>query len=159
MDTRVTRKVVADPRTSLAMWLRAGRAQRKLALDDVARVTKLQPRIQEKIEEGNLDGLPSEVVVRGFVMSFARCVGLDETEAVERYGQCANSSALPTTSVARAFVETLVAAPKSANATPTATPNAPMILEAPPEIMPSATKELTTHAAHPAHADAPENQN
>ena len=138
------------------MWLRAGRAQRKLTLDDVARVTKIQPRILEKIEAGNLEGLPAEVFVRGFVKSFARCVGLDETEAVERYGQCANSSALPTTSVARAFVETLVAAPKSANATPTATPNAPMILEAPPEILPSASMELTPIAEHPDLAAEPE---
>jgi cytoskeletal protein RodZ len=129
------------------MWLRAGRAQRKLTLDDVARVTKIQPRILEKIEAGNLEGLPAEVFVRGFVKSFARCVGLDESEAVERYGQCANAPALPTTSVARAFVETLVAAPKaekSANANAT-----PVILEAPPEILPSASIELTPIAEHP----------
>ncbi|HEY6038982.1 MAG TPA: helix-turn-helix domain-containing protein [Kofleriaceae bacterium] len=134
------------------MWLRAGRAQRKLTLDDVARVTKIQPRILEKIEAGNLEGLPAEVFVRGFVKSFARCVGLDETEAVERYGQCANASALPTTSVARAFVETLVAAPKSANANA----NAPTILEAPPEILPSASMELTPIAEHPDLAGEPE---
>src|SRR3569623_952272 len=150
MDTRVTRNVVADPRTSLAMWLRAGRAQRKLTLDDVARVTKIQPRILEKIEAGNLEGLPAEVFVRGFVKSFARCVGLDEPEAVERYGQCANASALPTTSVARAVVETLVAAPKNA------TPTAPTMREAPPEILPSASMELTPIAEHPDLAAAPE---
>jgi hypothetical protein len=129
------------------MWLRAGRAQRKLTLDDVARVTKIQPRILEKIEAGNLEGLPAEVFVRGFVKSFARCVGLDESEAVERYGQCANAPALPTTSVARAFVETLVAAPKaekSANANAT-----PIILEAPPEVLPSASIEMTPIEEHP----------
>ena len=146
MDTRVTRNVAADPRTSLAMWLRAGRAQRKLTLDDVARVTKIQPRILEKIEAGNLEGLPAEVFVRGFVKSFARCVGLDESEAVERYGQCANATALPTTSVARAFVETLVAAPK---ADKSASSNTPIILEAPPEILPSASMELMPIAEHP----------
>src|SRR3954471_16054871 len=135
MEPRVTRNVAADPRTSLAMWLRAGRAQRKLTLDDVARVTKIQTRILEKIEAGNLEGLPAEVFVRGFVKSFARCVGLDESEAVERYGQCAGSPALPTTSVARAFVETLVAAPKAEK---NANTNTPIILEAPPEILPSA---------------------
>ena len=158
MEPRVTRNV-ADPRTSLAMWLRAGRAQRKLTLDDVARVTKIQPRILEKIEAGNLEGLPAEVFVRGFVKSFARCVGLDESEAVERYGQCANAPALPTNSVARAFVETLVAAPKAdktAKAAPTmleAAPSpfeaAPSRFEAAPEILPSASMELTPIAEHP----------
>jgi hypothetical protein len=158
MDTRVTRNVAADPRTSLAMWLRAGRAQRKLTLDDVARVTKIQPRILEKIEAGNLEGLPAEGFVRGFVKSFARCVGLDESEAVERYGQCANATALPTTSVARAFVETLVAAPKAeksanANATPVMLEAPPEIV--PPEILPSASIEMAPIEEHPdvvAHA-------
>src|SRR5262249_42625280 len=71
-----------DARTSLALWLRAGRAHRGMSLDDVAKVTKIQPRILERLETGKLDGLPAEVFVRGFVRSFARCVGLDEREAL-----------------------------------------------------------------------------
>src|SRR5664279_1844500 len=139
MESRGTRSVAVDPRTSLAMWLRAGRAERKLTLDDVARVTKIQPRILEKIEAGNLEGLPAAVFVRGFVKSFARCVGLDEGEAVQRYGECASAPIGPTSSVARAFVETLVAAPKSESK---AAPVAPKMLEAPPEIFPEASMEM-----------------
>lgn len=126
------------------MWLRAGRAQRNLTLDDVARVTKIQPRILQKIEAGNLEGLPAEVFVRGFIKSFARCVGLDESEAVERYGQAAAAVKLGgTNTVARAFVETLVAAPVSR----TADGKAPTLLQAPmvpplPEILPEASMEL-----------------
>lgn len=130
------------------MWLRAGRATRNLTLDDVARVTKIQPRILEKIEAGNLEGLPAEVFVRGFVKSFARCVGLDEGEAVERYGQCANAIG-PSSSVARAFVETLVAAPKAA----------PTMLDAPPalpEILPEASMELAPIVEHPDVVAEPE---
>lgn len=141
MESRATRNVV-DPRASLAMWLRAGRAERKLTLDDVARVTKIQPRILEKIEAGNLEGLPAEVFVRGFVKSFARCVGLDEGEAVERYGQCANAVG-PSSSVARAFVETLVAAPKAADR-PSMLEQVPV-----PEKMPEASMELAPIAEHP----------
>jgi len=120
------------------MWLRAGRAQRQLTLDDVARVTKIQTRILEKIEAGQLEGLPAEVFVRGFVKSFARCVGLDESEAAQRYGQCANAPATPTNSVARAFVETLVAAPKSE---PKAVPVQPSLLVE-PEIFPDSSREM-----------------
>src|SRR5205085_11580253 len=76
-------------RASLPDWLRAGRAERKLSIDEVAKITKIQPRILEKIEAGQLEGLPAEVFVRGFVRSFARCVGLDETEALRRYAACA----------------------------------------------------------------------
>ncbi len=92
---------VVDPRTSLAMWLRDGRARKKLSLDDVARITKIQPRILEKLESGQLEGLPAEVFVKGFVRSFARCLGLDEAEALDRYATCRNAP------VARALVESM----------------------------------------------------
>src|SRR5262249_5702342 len=85
-------ETVVDARTSLALWLRAGRAHRGISLDDVAKVTKIQPRILERLEAGKLDGLPAEVFVRGFVRSFARCVGLDEREALRRYSACAIGS-------------------------------------------------------------------
>ena len=98
---------VVDARTSLAMWLRDGRARKKLSLDDVARITKIQSRILEKLEAGQLDGLPAEVFVKGFVRSFARCVGLDEGEALDRYMQCRAQSQVAQSQVARALVETM----------------------------------------------------
>src|SRR5262245_61995580 len=107
---------VGDARTSLALWLRAGRAHRGMSLDDVARVTKIQPRILERLETGKLDGLPAAVFVRGFVRSFARCVGLDEGEALRRYAACALGSQDLTPTV-RALVEVMAdLAPTSATA-------------------------------------------
>src|SRR5215210_6311194 len=89
---RGTNVAQTDRRTtsemSLALWLRTGRAQKSLSLDDVARVTMIQPRILEQLEAGTLDGLPAEVFVRGFVRSFAKCVGLDEDEALRRLAAC-----------------------------------------------------------------------
>src|SRR3954469_756837 len=103
-------------RRSLALWLRAGRAHRGMSLDDVAKVTKIQPRILERLEAGKLDGLPAEVFVRGFVRSFARCVGLDEREALQRYAACALGSQDLTPAV-RALVEAMAdLAPGSATA-------------------------------------------
>src|ERR1700689_722960 len=94
---------VVDARGNPAIWLRAGRSRRKLSLEDVARITKIQTRILEKLEAGRIDGLPAEVFVRGFVRSFARCVGLDEAEAIERLGHCQPA----TNPVAPALVETM----------------------------------------------------
>ncbi len=109
-------ETVVDARTRLALWLRAGRAHRGMSLDDVAKVTKIQPRILERIEAGRLDGLPAEVFVRGFVSSFARCVGLDEREALRRYAACAIGSQDLTPTV-RALVEAMAdLAPGSATA-------------------------------------------
>ncbi len=106
MDSRTQRAsgTVVDPRASLAMWLRTGRTQRNLSLEDVARITKIQPRILEKLENGNLEGLPADVFVKGFVRSFAKCVGLDEREALDRLGAAQSGTA---TTVAQAFVDSM----------------------------------------------------
>jgi hypothetical protein len=140
-------ETVVDARTRLALWLRAGRAHRGMSLDDVAKVTKIQPRILERIEAGRLDGLPAEVFVRGFVRSFARCVGLDECEALRRYAACAIGSQDLTPTV-RALVEAMAdLAPGSATAV-RATPRkmhavevidlaGPVVLASPAESEPS----------------------
>src|SRR5262249_25294870 len=70
----------------------------------------------ERLEAGKLDGLPAEVFVRGFVRSFARCVGLDEGEALRRYAACALGTQDLTPTV-RALVEAMAdLAPASASA-------------------------------------------
>ncbi|TMQ02527.1 MAG: hypothetical protein E6J91_51520, partial [Deltaproteobacteria bacterium] len=109
---------VVDAQTSLALWLRAGRSHRGMSLDDVAKVTKIQPRILERLEAGKPDGLPAEVFVRGFVRSFARCVGLDEGEALRRYAACGlGAGSQDLTPTVRALVEVMAdLAPGSATA-------------------------------------------
>jgi cytoskeleton protein RodZ len=113
---------IVDAAASLALWLRAGRVQRGMSLDDVARVTKIQPRILERLEAGKLDGLPAVVFVRGFIRSVARCIGLDEREALQRYAACGGGAmlALGSTEIApaaRALVEAMAdLAPSSATA-------------------------------------------
>ncbi|HEU4735331.1 MAG TPA: helix-turn-helix domain-containing protein [Kofleriaceae bacterium] len=115
-------ETVVDARTSLALWLRAGRTHRGMSLDDVAKVTKIQPRILQRLEAGTLDGLPAEVFVRGFVRSFARCVGLDEGEALRRYAACGLSGSAELTPTVRALVEAMVDLAPGGAAAPRATP-------------------------------------
>jgi hypothetical protein len=124
-------ETIVDARTSLALWLRAGRTHRGMSLDDVAKVTKIQPRILERLETGRLDGLPAEVFVRGFVRSFARCVGLDEGEALRRHAACglaAGSSDL--TPTVRALVEAMVDLAPGGTTAPRATPRRMQAVEA-----------------------------
>jgi cytoskeletal protein RodZ len=125
-----------DARTNLASWLRQARCARKLSIDDVSRITKIQVRILEKLESGRFEGLPAEVFVRGFVRSFARCVGLDEAEALERYGACAEGEAPP---VAKALVDSMAElAPSTAmamivDAVPVTLPDSSVVVSAPIE--------------------------
>jgi len=127
---------VVDARMSLAMWLRAGRSQRNMSLEDVARITKIQVRILERLESGTIkpgDGMPAEVFVRGFVRSIAKCVGLDEAEALRRYTEAAAQAALDLSPVtagpaARAFVESMSGlAPQAARAS-----SSPRLLDSAP---------------------------
>jgi hypothetical protein len=117
-------EAIVDARMSLALWLRAGRAHRRMSLEAVAKVTKIQPRILERLEAGKLEGLPAEVFVRGFVRSFARCVGLDEGEALRRYAACGLGVANPSdlTPTVRALVEAMVDLAPGSAMVPRATP-------------------------------------
>ncbi len=165
----------SDARGELAGWLRTARSRRKMSVEDVAKVTKIQQRILESLEAGRFDGLPADVFVRGFVRSFARCVGLDESEALERYGACVaqgstvgacpppaatphggevrSSVAKPATAaptpVARALVETMAElAPTSASAG-----QARIVEAAPVSVEAIGTAPVSEHDSHAVAAD------
>lgn len=125
---------VVDPRTSLALWLRTGRTERGLSLDDVARITKIQLKTLERLEAGTQDGLPAEVFVRGFVRAFARCVGLDEDEALKRYQGCSEPSIPASAAKAAAVVEAMAElAPVTAEAISAAPVAEPEPIPEPPK--------------------------
>lgn len=64
---------------------RAARLRHSLGLDQIADVTKVNPRYLRYIEEENLDGLPARVYVRGFVEAYSRVVGFDPKRAVPSF--------------------------------------------------------------------------
>lgn len=141
---------VVDAKTSLALWLRAGRCHKGLSLDEVARKTKIQTRILEQLEAGKLEGLPADVFVRGFIRSVAKCVGLDEDEALRRYG----AIGLPSAPVAaRALIDSM------SELAPNAAQAVPRVLRAEPIGADTATSDLafgsmTDLVAEPAAAPA-----
>ncbi len=142
MDPELNRRTtpathIGTAEMSLAMWLRNGRAQRNLSLEAVAKITKIQARILERLEAGRLDGLPADVFVRGFVRSFARCVGLDEAEALRRYVACAKDGAKAPAGVAvRAVIDAM------GDLAPNARAKAPRILRDEPEAFPAGSMEI-----------------
>jgi transcriptional regulator with XRE-family HTH domain len=141
-----------DARMSLAAWLRAGRDRRKLTIEDVAKITKIQPRILEKLESGQLDGLPAEVFVRGFVRSFAKCVGLDESEAISKYSAAQAAPATPAVAVAKALVDAMARPVEveqviEAKRVAQATPSEPLPVAAPVAESPVVETEIVVEAA------------
>src|SRR5688572_5818830 len=138
MDPRTRSDVTGiEAPPSLAAWLRAGRDRRKLTIEDVAKITKIQARILEKLESGSFDGLPAEVFVKGFVRSFAKCVGLDEAEELSKYSAAQASEPSSQITVAKVLVETIVPLARKVKqpgddaATPIAVEIAPVVTAAP----------------------------
>ena len=72
-------------RSEFGAYLRSQRESRDLSLAEIARITKIPRRSLACLEEGAFDALPAEVFVRGFLRSYARCVGMDPEDTVARY--------------------------------------------------------------------------
>ena len=67
--------------------LRRARETRRLTLSEVAGATKIPRSTLEHLEAGNLDDLPADVFVRGFIRSYARAVGTDEAEPLNDFAR------------------------------------------------------------------------
>ncbi|MBW7473229.1 DUF4115 domain-containing protein [Paenibacillus oenotherae] len=71
--------------SDLGALLRKAREQRKMTLDDIQDLTKIQKRYLEAIEEGNYNVLPGTFYVRAFVKNYSEAVGLDAEEVLRLY--------------------------------------------------------------------------
>ncbi len=65
--------------------LRQAREKKGISLDDIAQITKIGTRQLAAMEAEEFDKLPGGIFNKGFVRSYARCVGLNEDEAVAEY--------------------------------------------------------------------------
>ena len=123
---------VVTARAALSVWLVAGRQAREMTREHVARVTRIPMRTLDSLEEGRWDELPADVFVRGFLRSYARCVGLSVEESLARYGGCGFTAAPVASAQAQALLDTMATlAPSTVAARPmSAAPvtNAPRIL-------------------------------
>lgn len=65
--------------------LRRARLRRGIDLDEIALRTKVNSSYLASLEEERFSSLPPRVYVRGFVMAFAACVGLDSVAVAASY--------------------------------------------------------------------------
>lgn len=71
---------------SIGTYLRRGREQRGIALEEVADTTRIPVKTLEAMESGRFDDLPGDTFVKGFLRSYARAVGLRPEDVLSRYG-------------------------------------------------------------------------
>jgi len=67
--------------------LRRARLRQGIELDEISKTTKVNPTYLSFIEEERFDGLPASVYVRGFVVGYAGCLGLDAKQVAASYLQ------------------------------------------------------------------------
>jgi len=65
--------------------LRAARKARGLTVEQVAALTRIRHSYLEAIERNDFDVLPAPIYIRGFLAAYAREVGLDPRDTVQRY--------------------------------------------------------------------------
>ncbi len=70
---------------SFGRYLQSVRLEKKISLEKVSEETRIGMGILQIIEKEDLEALPAEVFVRGFLRSFARAVGADAAEAIRLY--------------------------------------------------------------------------
>ncbi len=142
-------------RAALAAWLTNGRVARGLTREHVARVTRIQLRTLERLEEGRFDELPADVFVRGFIRNYARCVGLSIEDALLRYGACGFAAAPVASPQAHALLESMAPlhAPASRTSSVIAVPSVP---REPTLLAPQAASSAPSMPAAPAVAEAAE---
>lgn len=73
--------------TTIGEQLRLSREERGIALREISNQTRISMRYLEAIEGNDYKRLPGGIFNRSFVRAYARCVGFDETQAVEGYAQ------------------------------------------------------------------------
>lgn len=73
------------PSSSFGEEMRKEREIRSISLKEIADATKISKRYLEAIEKDDYNILPAAVFTRGFVREYARYLGLNPDEAVNRY--------------------------------------------------------------------------
>lgn len=76
-------------------YLRHERRARHRSVGDIAHVTRIPERSLRCLEAGELDRLPADVFVRGFIRAYAQTLGLDPDDAVRRYSACTREECEP----------------------------------------------------------------
>ncbi len=73
--------------STLGEKLRQAREARDITINDVAEQTRISPLYLESIENDDYRPLPGGIFNKGFVKSYAKAVGVDETEALADYSR------------------------------------------------------------------------
>lgn len=70
---------------SLGTYLKRERELRQITVAEVAQTTRIPMRIIAQIENDELDTLPADIFVRGYLRAYARAVSIEEGDVLARH--------------------------------------------------------------------------
>jgi cytoskeletal protein RodZ len=73
--------------SELGKRLKEARDEKGLSLEDVQKITKIQKRYLQGIEEGNYSMMPGKFYVRAFIKQYAEAVGIEPEELFNEFKQ------------------------------------------------------------------------
>jgi cytoskeleton protein RodZ len=73
---------MAEP---LGQYFKRAREEKGWSLEQAAAKSRILPQYLQAVEEDNYERLPEEVFAKGFVRSYARLLGLDEAEVLQKF--------------------------------------------------------------------------
>jgi cytoskeletal protein RodZ len=76
------KKVLAMETANFGTFLRDERERRQISLSEISQSTKVSVSSLKLIEAGNLDDLPPDVFVRGFIRSYAKSLGIPSSQVL-----------------------------------------------------------------------------
>lgn len=76
----------------LGQFLRDKREEKGMSLEEVSVATKIGVRVLLAIEEGDLSKLPPKAFVRGFIQSYAKYLGLDVKEILNKFQEAVGTT-------------------------------------------------------------------
>lgn len=80
---------------SFGAYLKAHREKKGIRLEEIASITKIHLHALELLEGGKWEQLPPEPFIRGFIIAYAKYVGLAPTEVLDRYREATGTTVLP----------------------------------------------------------------
>src|SRR5687767_983500 len=66
-------------------YLKAQREKKGIRLEEIASITKIHLHSLELLEGSRWEQLPPEPFIRGFIIAYAKYVGLDSNDIIQRY--------------------------------------------------------------------------
>ncbi len=76
---------LAEEKESLGRYLKREREFRNLSLGEASKITRVKEPILKAIEEDQYASLPPPTYVKGFLLSYAKYIGLDPNDVLLRY--------------------------------------------------------------------------